>query len=88
MTREGIKGYYILLTGDAETLADNADETKDNGVTAALKPLNKTSHNKLILSQEDMICFQILENQKPPGLPQGLPIQDYARNSQKASYMA
>ena len=64
MTREGIKGYYIFLTGDAETLEDNADETKDNGVTAALKLLNKTPHNKLILAQEDMICFQVIEESK------------------------
>ena len=57
MAREGIKGYYILLTVDAEIPAGNADETKENGVTATLQLLKNTAFNELILAQEDMICF-------------------------------
>ena len=56
MARSGIRGYDILLKGDGETPADNAEETKNNGVTATLKLLNKKSYNKLILAQKDTIC--------------------------------
>ena len=33
-------------------------------VTATLKLINKTSYNKIILAQEDMVCFQILDEEK------------------------
>ena len=61
MERVVIKGYDILPKGDKVTLADNADKKNDNGVTATLKLLNKTSYNKIILAQEDTIYFQIME---------------------------
>ena len=61
MARAVNKRYYIVLTGDAETLTDSAEETKDNGVMATLNLLNKTGYNKLILAQEDTICFQNIE---------------------------
>ena len=44
-----------------ENLTDDADETKDGGVTATLKMLNNISYIIPILSQEDMVLFQILE---------------------------
>ena len=61
MAKAGIKVYYILLAVNAETLKDNGYKTKDNGVMATLKLLNKTGYNELMLSQEDKICFQIIE---------------------------
>ena len=48
MVQTVITGYDILLTGDTEIPEDNVDETKDNGVTATLKLLNKTAYNKII----------------------------------------
>ena len=50
-----VKVYDILQRGDAETLEDNADKTKDNRVTATPKLPNKKLYNKLILLQEDTI---------------------------------
>ena len=64
MASAGIKIYDILLTGNSEILRDNEDETKDNGVTATLKLLNKTHYKKLILEQVDAICFHIIEDLK------------------------
>ena len=61
MERSVLKGYNILTTGDAGIPVDNEDETKDIVVTATLKLLNKTAYNRLVLAQEDMICFQIIE---------------------------
>ena len=34
MVTAGIKGYNILLTCDTEMAADNAEKTKENGITA------------------------------------------------------
>ena len=59
--RAVIKGYDILLRNNMKNPTDDADETKDGGVTATLKIFNNISYNRLILSQEDMVFFQILE---------------------------
>ena len=46
-----IKGYNIILTGNTKILVGNTEETKDKGVTATLKLLNKTAYNGLIIKQ-------------------------------------
>ena len=61
MERSRIKGSNIPLRGNMETLSDNTDKTKYKEVTAMLKFLNKISYKELILYQEDMVCFQIVE---------------------------
>ena len=61
MARSGIKGYNILLRGNMDTMVNDTDESKDKGVTIVFKILDKTSYNKLILSQENMVCFLIFE---------------------------
>ena len=63
MARSGIKGYDTLLTGDKKNSADDADETKDEGVSA-LKLLNKKAYNELILAQEDTVCFRSLKKRR------------------------
>ena len=60
MARSGIKGYHILLTGTKKILADDADETQEKEISA-LKLVNFKAYNELILSQEDTVCFQIVE---------------------------
>ena len=57
----GVKGYNILLTCDKKIPSDDADKTKDEGVTNALDFPNKTSYNELILSKGDTVYFQISE---------------------------
>ena len=59
--RAGMKGYDILLAGDAEIMAENVDEKRDSRLTATLNLLNKTDYNNLIPAQEDTIYFQIIE---------------------------
>ena len=61
MARVEMKGYNILLAGNAEIPADNSYRTNYNGVTATLKLLNKTAYNKLKPAKEDTICFKIIE---------------------------
>ena len=56
-----IKGYDILLRKNMKTPTDDADETKDGGVTDTLKILNNISYRRLISSQEYMVFFQIVE---------------------------
>ena len=63
MTRSGIKGYNALLTGDKKILSDESYKTKYEVVTE-LKLTNKAAYNNLILAQEDMVYFQIVEEAK------------------------
>ena len=56
-----IKGWYVLLTGDVKTLANDKDKTKDKGITAKWKWIDSTDYNKNIHSQEYMACLQIFK---------------------------
>ena len=55
----GIKGHNTLLTGDKIIRADDKDK-KIYKVFSELKLLNKTEFNKLILTQEDKVYFQVI----------------------------
>ena len=59
MARSEIKGYHVLITGAKKILADDADKTEIKHY--ALKLINLTAYNELILAQEDMVCFQMIE---------------------------
>ena len=61
VARYGIKGQDILLRCDKNIPADDADKTKDKLVTTTLNLLNKIFYNDLILVQEDIVCFHIVE---------------------------
>ena len=63
ITRAGINGYGTLLTGDKKIPEDDTDKTKDEGVTTVLKLINKIAYNDLILTQEDTVCFKIVEEE-------------------------
>ena len=60
MARTEIKGYHVLLTGDNNIPAGGADKTQEKE-TSALKLLNFTAYNELILAQEYTLCFHIVE---------------------------
>ena len=60
MERSGINVYNVLLTGDKIIPSNDADKTKEKGISV-LKVLIKTSYNELILAPEDMVCFQTVE---------------------------
>ena len=62
MAGSEIKGYHVLLTGDNKILTDEADKTKEK--MYALKLLNFTAYNVIILTQEDMVWFHIIEEAK------------------------
>ena len=70
MARSGIKGYHVLLTGVKIITSDDKDETnyrkriREEKEITELKLLNFTAYNELILAQEDIICFQIVEELK------------------------
>ena len=59
----GIKVYNVLLTGANKITADKVDETIEK-IVSELKLLNKTAYSKLILSQEETVCFHIFEEAK------------------------
>ena len=59
MSRTGIKGYHILITGDKNILV--GDALKKIKSFSELKLLNKTAYNNLILTQEDTFYFRIDE---------------------------
>ena len=61
MERAVIKGYDILLRNNMKNPTDDADEKIYGLATAVLKILNNISYSILILSQEDMVFFQIVE---------------------------
>ena len=42
MTRTAITGCNVMITGDKKTPSDNAEETKEN-IVSALKLLRKTA---------------------------------------------
>ena len=63
MARSGINIYNVIIKFDKKILADNTEETKSK-VVSEFKLFNKTSYNELILSQEDTVCFQIVEEAK------------------------
>ena len=56
--------YDTLLTVDKKILEDGTDKTKYEVVTTELKFVNKTAYNDLILTQEYMVCFHIIEEAK------------------------
>ena len=60
MTREGIKGYHVILTGAKKIPADDEDEIQEKEISE-LNLLNFTDYNELIITQEDTVCFQIIK---------------------------
>ena len=58
--KAGIKGYGVLHRGDNKILEDDAELKKKR--VYVLRLLNKTVSNELILSQEEMVWFQIVED--------------------------
>ena len=54
MAGSGIKGYHVLLTGAKKIPADDADKTQEK-LFYALKLLNFTAYNKLIIYQEGTV---------------------------------
>ena len=60
ISRPGIKICDVLITGDKK---DYSKETKLK-VVSELKLLNKTAYNELVLAQEDMFYFMIVEEVK------------------------
>ena len=60
IAKSEIKGYHVLPTGAKKIPADDADKTKEKEIDA-LKLLNFTAYNELIIAQEDTVCFQIIE---------------------------
>ena len=60
MTRAGIKEYHVLLTNANKLPADDTDKTQEKDIYA-LKLLNSTAYNELVLTQEDTVCFQMVE---------------------------
>ena len=54
MAGYGIKGYYVIITGDKKILTYVTGETKEKEV-AAIKLLNFTAYNELIIAQEDTV---------------------------------
>ena len=60
MTRSGIKEYHVLLTRANKLPADDTDKTQEKDIYA-LKLLNSTAYNELVLTQEDTVCFQMVE---------------------------
>ena len=62
IARVVIKGYHVLLTGAKKMPDEEKDEIRKT--IAQLNLLNFTAYNKIILSQEDTVCFQIIEKLK------------------------
>ena len=62
-SRSGIKGNHFLVTNAKKIRADDSDKKKEKEI-AALKLLNFTEYNELILAQEDTVCFQTIEEAK------------------------
>ena len=60
MARSGIKEYHVFLTGTKIILSVDEDKIQEREI-AEFKLLNFTAYNELILSQEDTVCFQIIE---------------------------
>ena len=46
-----INGYHVLLPGAKKIMADDADKTEEKYISA-LKLLNLTAENELVLAQE------------------------------------
>ena len=57
MEISGIKEYRALLTVANKILADDINKTQEKE-TSALKLLNLTAYNELILEQEDTVLYQ------------------------------
>ena len=60
MARYVIRVYNVLIIGGWKILEDDADKTKVK-VISELNLINKTAYNELILAQEDMVYFHIIE---------------------------
>ena len=60
MAISGIKRHHVLLNGAKVILTEDTDKTEEKWISGP-KLLNFTSYNELILSQEDTVCFLILE---------------------------
>ena len=52
-----------------KALADNVEEKTQND--RVLKQLNKNMYNDLILTQDDTVCFQIVEDSVKEDFPNG-----------------
>ena len=63
MAKYGMKLYHVLKTRAKKILADIVLKTKVKGVST-LKLVNFTAYNELILAQEEVLCFQIVEEVK------------------------
>ena len=63
MATDVVKGYHVLPSGAKKILADEAEKTKEKEV-AALNLRKLTSYNGLMLVQEDLFWFQIIEETK------------------------
>ena len=64
MERDWIKGYNTLLMGDNKTSEYDTYKTTYSGVTTALKLINKTAYNEVIIVPEDTVYFQIAKEAK------------------------
>ena len=56
MAITGIKGNYVLQTGENQTTEYGAKRNRIKEVSS-LKLLNFTAYNDLILAKEDTVCF-------------------------------
>ena len=63
MEEARIKGYHFLLTVAKKILADDEDKIQEREI-AELKLLNLTAYNEIIIIQEDIIYFHIIEEAK------------------------
>ena len=70
MARAGINKYDIVLRGTVKNLVDDVLK-KDQGYTAVLINLNNIVYNELILRQDDIVCFQIVEDLMSTEFPNG-----------------
>ena len=82
MARGVIKGHHVLLTGAKKILEYDADKTEDKEFSA-LELLNFTAYNELIISQEDMVRFQIVGEAKTKANKYGATRQYWMKLSRK-----
>ena len=61
MSRSWIKGYHVLLTGAKTIKADDKTTKMKQKIFSELKLFNFTAYNKLLIAEEDTVCFQIIE---------------------------
>ena len=57
--RSRIKGCDILIRGRVKNPSEDADKTKDKGITNTINISNKLAYQKLKPSQQETVYFQI-----------------------------